>query len=78
VLRDEVWQQLVAQGWDVPRPHGNFVWLPTGDATAAAHDVFASHGIVARALGEGLRITIGEAESVDKLLSAAAEVIGNL
>ena len=78
VLRDEVWQSLVDQGWDTPRPHGNFVWLPTGDATAAAHDTFARHGIIARALGEGLRITIGEAGSVDKLLRAAAEVIGNL
>jgi histidinol-phosphate aminotransferase len=78
VLRDEVWQSLVDQGWDTPRPHGNFVWLPTGEATAAAHDTFARHGIIARALGEGLRITIGEAGSVDKLLRAAAEVIGNL
>jgi histidinol-phosphate aminotransferase len=78
VLRDEVWQALVEQGWNTPRPHGNFVWLPTGEATNAAHDSFAAHGIIARALGEGLRITIGEAESVDKLLRAASEVIGNL
>jgi histidinol-phosphate aminotransferase len=78
VLRDEVWQELAKQGWDVPRPHGNFVWLPTGDLTDRAHEIFASHGIVARALGEGLRISIGEADSVDKLLRAAAEVIQNL
>jgi histidinol-phosphate aminotransferase len=78
VLRDEVWQSLVDQGWNTPRPQGNFVWLPTGDATSAAHDTFAGHGIIARALGDGLRITIGEAGSVDKLLRAAAEVIGNL
>ena len=77
-LRDEVWQSLVDQGWDTPRPNGNFVWLPTGSSTAEAHDVFASHGIITRALGEGLRITIGEAGSVDKLLRAAAEVIRNL
>jgi histidinol-phosphate aminotransferase len=78
VLRDEVWQSLIDQGWNSPRPHGNFVWLPTGDATNDAHDTFARHGIIARALGDGLRITIGEAGSVDKLLRAAAEVIGNL
>jgi histidinol-phosphate aminotransferase len=77
-LRDEVWQSLVDQGWDVPKPNGNFVWLTTGSATAAAHDTFASHGIVARSLGEGLRITIGEAGSVDKLLRAASEVIRTL
>ncbi len=78
VLRDEVWQSLVDQGWDVPKPNGNFVWLTTGSSTATAHDVFASHGIIARSLGEGLRITIGEAGSVDKLLRASAEVIRNL
>ncbi|NEM91787.1 histidinol-phosphate transaminase [Galbitalea soli] len=78
VLRDEVWRSLVDQGWDSPRPHGNFVWLPTGSATAAAADVFAEHGIIARALGEGLRVTIGEPAAVDKLLRASAEVVRNL
>ncbi len=77
-LRDEVWHTLVDQGWDTPRPYGNFVWLPTGAMTAEAHDIFAQHGIVTRALGEGLRISIGEAESVEKLLRASAEVIENL
>lgn len=78
VLRDEVWQSLVDQGWDTPRPSGNFVWLPTGEATTNAHGVFANNGIVTRALGEGLRVSIGEAESVDNLLGAAQEVIRNL
>lgn len=77
-LRDQVWQSLVDQGWDTPRPNGNFVWLPTGPQTVAAAEVFADHGIVVRALGDGLRVTIGEAGSVDKLLRAAAEVIRNL
>ncbi len=78
VLRDEVWRSLVDQGWDVPRPNGNFVWLTTGAATSEAHDIFAGHGIITRALGDGLRITIGEAGSVDKLLRAASEVIRTL
>jgi histidinol-phosphate aminotransferase len=78
-LREHVWQSLVEQGWDVPRPHGNFVWLATGEATASAAEVFEKHGIVARAFPpEGLRISIGEPESVDSLLSAAAEVVRNL
>jgi histidinol-phosphate aminotransferase len=78
ILRDQVWQSLVDQGWPVPRPHGNFVWLVTGDETQWAAEVFAEHGIVARALGEGLRISIGESGSVDKLLRASQEVIRNL
>lgn len=78
MLRDQVWQALVDQGWDIPQAHGNFVWLPTGDDTVAAADVFMSHGIVARALGEGIRVSIGEPASVDKLLRASAEVVRNL
>ena len=78
VLRDQVWQSLVDQGWDTPRPYGNFVWLPTGESTAAAAEVFAGHGIITRALGEGIRVSIGESSSVDKLLTASAEVVRNL
>src|ERR1700712_3879325 len=32
-LRTEIWQGLTDQGWQVPTPQGNFVWLPTGDYT---------------------------------------------
>jgi histidinol-phosphate aminotransferase len=77
-LRDEVWRSLIEQGWDIPKPNGNFVWLPTGEATQDASEIFAEHGIIGRALGDGIRITIGEAGSVDKLLTSAAEVIRNL
>jgi histidinol-phosphate aminotransferase len=77
-LRDEVWRSLVDQGWDVPKPHGNFVWLPTGDKTIWAAEVFWDNDIVVRALGEGLRVSIGEPGSVDKLLRAAAEVVRTL
>lgn len=77
--RDEVWQALTGQGWTVPEPHGNFVWLATGASTMDAAETFAQHGIVARPFaGEGLRISIGESGSVDKLLTAAATVVQNL
>lgn len=74
-LRETIWAGLVEQGWDSPRPEGNFVWLPTGEQTAAAAEVFAEHGIVVRALVDGIRVSVGEAESVDKLLRASAEVV---
>ena len=76
--RDVVWAALQAQGWDVPRPQGNFVWLPTGEHTAWAAEVLAANGIVARALVEGLRVSIGEEASVEKLLKASAEVVERL
>ena len=78
-LRDHVWQALLDQGWSVPRPQGNFVWLATGEQTAGAAEVFLVHGIVVRALGDdGVRVTIAEPQSVDKLLTASAEVVRTL
>lgn len=78
-LRDEVWEALGELGWNVPRSQGNFVWFATGEHTAAAAEIFLAHGIVARALGnDGLRVSIGEPESVGRLLSAAAEVVRTL
>jgi histidinol-phosphate aminotransferase len=60
-------------GFAVPEAQGNFVWLPLGERTAAADDVFHEHGVVVRAFpGDGLRISIGERESVDRVLQAAA------
>jgi histidinol-phosphate aminotransferase len=78
-VRDHVSTVLTDQGWRSPRSHGNFVWLPTGEHTQWAAEVFIAHGIVARAFaGEGVRVTIGELASVDKLLTAAAEVVAKL
>ncbi|GAA4752118.1 histidinol-phosphate transaminase [Amnibacterium soli] len=60
-------------GFAVPDAQGNFVWLPLGERTAAADDVFHDHGVVVRAFpGDGLRISIGERESVEHVLKAAA------
>ena len=74
--RDRVWRELVAQGWSVPKPHGNFVWLPTGEDTARVAELFEQGGIVTRVfVGEGIRITIGEPESVDVLLRIAQEIV---
>lgn len=77
--RARVRDGLRAAGWGIPEPHGNFVWLATGDETAAAAAVLERHGIVARVFApEGIRVSIGEEESVDPLLRAAAEVVGML
>jgi histidinol-phosphate aminotransferase len=77
--RDAVWQALTDQGWRIPKPQGNFVWLATGESTGEAAEILLRHGIVGRALGtDGIRVSIGEPESVEKLLSGAAEVVKNL
>ncbi|MEY4312554.1 MAG: hypothetical protein RLZZ319_63, partial [Actinomycetota bacterium] len=74
--RDRIWSELVAQGWSVPRPHGNFVWLPTGDDTDAAAAILEEGGIIARVFsGDGIRVTVGEADSVAPFLAATARII---
>jgi histidinol-phosphate aminotransferase len=70
---------LRAQGWAVPDAEGNFVWLPTGDDTLTIAAAFESAGLIVRPFaGDGIRISVGEAEAVDKVLRIAASVIENL
>ena len=77
--RDRIRDGLRAQGWELPEPQGNFVWLPTGERTADAAEVLTAHGIVARVFPpEGIRVSVGEDESVERLLAAAEEVVRTL
>ena len=77
--RDRIRDGLRAQGWELPEPQGNFVWLPTGERTEAAAEVLTAHGIVARVFPpEGIRVSVGEEESVERLLAAAEEVVRTL
>lgn len=77
--RDQVREALIAHGWAVPRSQGNFLWLATGEHTVWATEVFERNGVVVRPLlPDGIRISIGEAESVQKVLRASEEVVGNL
>ncbi|QJU55442.1 histidinol-phosphate transaminase [Herbiconiux sp. KACC 21604] len=75
--RDAIYDFLVEQGWTtIPRPHGNFVWYPTGEHTERALGIFRDHGIIARAyLPDGVRLTIGEEESVENVLAASAQIM---
>ncbi|WP_083528054.1 histidinol-phosphate transaminase [Curtobacterium ammoniigenes] len=77
--RDHIREALLQQGWDVPAAQGNFVWLPTGADTARAADAFEEAGLMVRAFPpEGIRVSIGEHESVEKLLSTARRLVGSL
>jgi histidinol-phosphate aminotransferase len=77
--RDRIRDALIAQGWDVPIAQGNFVWLPTGERTAAVAEAFEQAGLMVRAFApEGIRISIGEHEAVDVLLSTARGLVGTL
>ncbi|GAA3668087.1 histidinol-phosphate transaminase [Microbacterium marinilacus] len=67
-------------GWDVPDAQGNFVWLPASphvDSTSVA-EAFDAAGIIVRPFPEGVRISIGEHESVEKVLGIARSVVPSL
>ncbi len=78
-LRDSIRSALIEQGWNVPDAQGNFIWLATGDETLDVNEVLLRHGIVARAFpGSGIRVSIGERESMENLLRAGADVVASL
>ncbi len=66
---------LRAQGWQVPDSQSNFVWLPTGDRTDEVAEAFRAADIVVRPFsGDGIRISVGEEASIEKVLRVAAGV----
>lgn len=65
---------LREQGYVVPEAQGNYVWLPLGDAALGLGLKCAEQGILVRAFaGEGVRISVGEAESIPALLQITKE-----
>lgn len=74
--RDRVHAAIAAQGWPVPASRSNFVWLPAGEATTTVAERLFDAGIVTRAFApDGIRISIGEEESVDILLTILGELV---
>lgn len=70
--RSRVVTALRAQGWDIPHAEGNFVWFPIGPAADEFVAVCAGHGVTVRGFsGEGVRVTVAEAEANDILLDVA-------
>lgn len=72
--RNRVVDGLRAQGWTVPETQANFVWLRLGERTVAFAEACERAGVVVRPFpGEGVRVTVGEAEANDIFLKAAGE-----
>jgi histidinol-phosphate aminotransferase len=71
--RSRVWSALREQGWDVPTTEANFVWLHLGDQTLEFAADCQAAGIMVRPFaGDGVRVSIGEAEANDVFLKVAA------
>jgi len=68
---------LRAQGWDVPDSQANFVWLPAGERTVDVAAAFEAADLIVRPFaGDGIRISVGEEESIEKVLRIAASQAG--
>lgn len=77
--RARVYDGLTQAGLTVPEPHGNFVWIAAGDETSAVAAVLEDDGIVGRVFAaDGVRVSIGEEASVERLLRAAARIVETL
>lgn len=71
--RTRLVEGLRRQGWDVPDSQANFIWLPTGERTVEVAAAFASADLIVRPFpGDGIRISVGEEASVDRVLEVAA------
>lgn len=72
--RTRVASALAAQGWTVPDPQGNFVWLGLGDASSEFAGACAAVGVIVRPFaGEGVRVSIGAPPANDAFLLVASE-----
>ena len=77
--RDATWQALIDQGWNIPVPQGNFLWLPTGAETISIAEALSEAGLVVRPFAlEGIRISIGEEQAVATLLVMSADLVAAL
>ena len=71
--RERVVSALREQGWDVGDPQGNFVWLALGDRAGAFTTDALEAGVTVRPFaGDGVRISVGEPEANDIVLTLTA------
>lgn len=71
VQRDRLHSLLVTAGWPAVASQANFVWVPAGDRTDELELLLREGGVITRAFpGEGVRISAGSAEDIDRVQAA--------
>jgi histidinol-phosphate aminotransferase len=75
--RDRVSRTLRSWGRPLPDSQGNFVWLPTGSASAALADAMERRGVVTRPFPTGIRVTIGLPAHNDRFIDALAAALAD-
>jgi histidinol-phosphate aminotransferase len=72
--RTRVEAALADQGWHVTPSQANFTWLQLGENAEAVSAHLTSRGIIVRPFaGQGIRITIGDADANDAVLAALSD-----
>jgi histidinol-phosphate aminotransferase len=75
--RDRVSRVVRDWGRPLPDSQGNFLWLPTGRASAALADAMERRGVVTRPFPSGIRVTIGLPHHNDRFLDALAAALAD-
>ncbi|WP_370948457.1 aminotransferase class I/II-fold pyridoxal phosphate-dependent enzyme [Amycolatopsis sp. cg5] len=71
--RDRLATMLRAQGWQLPRSQGNFVWLPVRNRSEELAAFFLRRNVLVRVYpGEGVRITVTDSQIVNLVARIAA------
>ena len=72
--RDRVQGALAADGWDLPRSQGNFLYFPMAERSGEFAAFAEQRGLVLRASGvDGVRATIAEQEANDLLIDICGQ-----
>jgi histidinol-phosphate aminotransferase len=77
--RRRLTEAMRALGYRVPESQANFVWCTGGSPASATYEALKARGILVRLMrypgqDDGLRITVGTDEQVDRLLQALREL----
>ena len=73
--RERIILALRNQGWSIEDAYANFFWMPFGADTERVTERFVAVGLSARAFaGEGIRISIGEREANDRVLTVCEDL----
>lgn len=78
--RGRLTEAMRALGYQVPESQANFVWCTAGPPAAATYEALKARGILVRLMRypgheDGLRITVGTQEQIDRLLSALRALV---
>lgn len=73
--RERIILALRNQGWNIEDAYANFFWMPFGADTERVTERFVAVGLSVRAFaGEGIRISIGEREANDRVLTVCEDL----